>query len=158
MVEKYRCQVRFRSMLEVGGFLNLVNDKQDPSTSRSTTATTGIGNLKKKRKQGGGSSSSLPSNNAGPTVAADAASMSSLASNNKYSNNNKAAGATYTENCTEWRDVQINIESSKQIMNVTHTSNSLNGGISATKTTVSAKHNVWMMNVNYIIILIQSIK
>jgi hypothetical protein len=75
MVEKYRCRVtvkpsdgrydvnffnehgkRFRSMLEVGRFLNLVDDKQGSSTSRSAAATAGIGNLKKKRKRGGGSS------------------------------------------------------------------------------------------------------
>ena len=73
MVKKYRCRVtvkpsdgrfdvnffnehgkRFRSMLEVGRFLNLVNDKQGPSTSRSAAATAGIGNLKKKRKRGSG--------------------------------------------------------------------------------------------------------
>jgi len=73
MVEKYRCRVtikpsdgrydvnffnehgkRFRSMLEVGRFLNLVDDKQGPSTKRSAAATAGIGNLKRKRKRGGG--------------------------------------------------------------------------------------------------------
>ena len=75
MVEKYRCRVtikpsdgrydvnffneqgkRFRSMIEVGRFLNLVDDKSSSSTRRSAAAT-GMGNLKKKRKRGGGSSS-----------------------------------------------------------------------------------------------------
>lgn len=75
MVEKYRCRVtvkpsdgrydvnffnehgkRFRSMIEVGRFLNLVNDKPASSTSnRSAAAAAGIGNLKKKRKRGAGS-------------------------------------------------------------------------------------------------------
>ena len=77
MVEKYRCRVtvkpsdgrydvnyfneharRFRSMLEVGRFLNLVLDKPASSTSRrSAAAAAGIGNLKKKRKRGAGASS-----------------------------------------------------------------------------------------------------
>ena len=74
MVENYRCRVtmkpsdgrfdvnffsehgkRFRSMLEVGRFLNLVNDSQPSTTKRSSAAKTGIGNLKRKRKQSNGS-------------------------------------------------------------------------------------------------------
>ncbi len=76
MVEQYRCRVtikpsdgrydvnyfnehgkRFRSMIEVGRFLELVDDKPTSSTSRrSAAAAAGIGNLKKKRKRGGASS------------------------------------------------------------------------------------------------------
>lgn len=78
MVENYRCRVtvkpsdgrydvnyfnehgkRFRSMIEVGRFLNLVDGKASSSTSRrSAAAAAGIGNLKKKRKRGGGGAAS----------------------------------------------------------------------------------------------------
>jgi len=72
MIAKYRCRVtikpsdgrydvnffnehgkRFRSMLEVGRFLNLIDEKSGSSASRrSAAAAAGIGNLKKKRKRG----------------------------------------------------------------------------------------------------------
>jgi hypothetical protein len=78
MVEKYRCRVtikpsdgrfdvnffnehgkRFRSMIEVGRFLNLVDGKSGISSTsgRSAAAAAGIGNLKKKRKRGAAGSS-----------------------------------------------------------------------------------------------------